>query len=115
VEWNADACATLCGNSAHGVLDGSRDWNIIKDDVRRVNFRAFEGVDLVAGGPPCQPFSIGGKHHGKDDRRDMIPEFIRAVRLTQPRAFIMENVKGLTRQAFRNYFSYTLLQLRAWK
>jgi DNA (cytosine-5)-methyltransferase 1 len=84
---------------------------VIQGDVRKIDFRLFEGLDLVAGGPPCQPFSIGGKHCGKQDRRDMIPEFIRAVRQIRPRAFIMENVKGLTRQSFRNYFSYATLQL----
>lgn len=111
LEWNADACETLRSNAKRHARPGIRDWNILQGDVRAVDFRRFEGLDLVAGGPPCQPFSIGGKHNGKKDRRDMIPEFIRAVRQIRPRAFIMENVKGLTRQSFRNYFSYVTLQL----
>ncbi len=111
LEWNSDACRTLRTNARGNALPGVKDWNVIQGDVRNVDFRQFEGLDLVAGGPPCQPFSIGGKHHGKQDRRDMIPEFIRAVRQVRPRAFIMENVKGLTRQSFRNYFSYVTLQL----
>jgi DNA (cytosine-5)-methyltransferase 1 len=111
VEWNSDACETLRSNSRQSSSHAIRLWNIIQGDVRDVDFRQFEGLDLLAGGPPCQPFSIGGKHHGKKDRRDMIPEFIRAVRQIRPRAFIMENVKGLTRQSFRNYFSYATLQL----
>jgi DNA (cytosine-5)-methyltransferase 1 len=46
-----------------------------------------------------------------DDSRDMIPEFVRAIRELTPRAFILENVKGLLRRGFRTYFSYVLLQL----
>ncbi len=68
-------------------------------------------LDLISGGPPCQPFSLGGKHKAHDDARDMFPQAIRAVREARPKAFIFENVKGLTRAAFRNYFEYIKLQL----
>ncbi len=108
VEWNKDACLTLRENSAG--LAGEA-WNVIEGDIRDVDASRFDGLDLLAGGPPCQPFSLGGRHQGNGDARDMIPQFIRCVRQARPRAFIMENVKGLTRPAFRNYFSYTLLQL----
>jgi DNA (cytosine-5)-methyltransferase 1 len=81
-------------------------------DVRDLDFADLDGkIDLVSGGPPCQPFSMGGRHLGNADKRDMWPEAVRAVRQIRPRAFIFENVKGLTRQAFANYFSYVLLQL----
>jgi DNA (cytosine-5)-methyltransferase 1 len=111
VEWNRDACATLRENS---VACGGKDtaWNVIEGDIRDFNAGHYAGIDLLAGGPPCQPFSIGGKHNGSMDKRDMIPEFIRCVRDAAPRAFIMENVKGLTRPTFKNYFSYSVLQLR---
>ena len=111
VEWNKDACETLRDNSESCSALESRKWKVIEGDIRNVDATCFEGVDLVAGGPPCQPFSIGGKHKGRDDGRDMIPEFIRCVRQSRPRAFIMENVKGLTRQSFKTYFAYTILQL----
>lgn len=111
VEWNRDACATLRENSTSCPLLGGTQWNVVEGDVRNFDAQQFEGIDLIAGGPPCQPFSIGGKHQGKDDDRNMIPEFIRFVRGARPRAFIMENVKGLTRQAFRSYFAHTVLQL----
>lgn len=110
-EWNKDACKTLRRNAADNTLQDSSSWDVREGDIREVSFRKFEGVSLVAGGPPCQPFSIGGNHRGMEDDRDMIPHFIRAVRETKPKAFIMENVKGLTREAFRNYLSYTELQL----
>ena len=51
-------------------------WKVVEGDVRELDYVSFSNVDLVAGGPPCQPFSIGGKHGGYDDDRDMIPEFI---------------------------------------
>jgi len=66
---------------------------------------------VVSGGPPCQPFSLGGKHRGYNDARDMFPEAVRAVRELRPKAFIFENVKGLTRETFAEYFGYIHLQL----
>jgi DNA (cytosine-5)-methyltransferase 1 len=66
---------------------------------------------LIAGGPPCQPFSIGGKHGAMTDRRNLFPEAARAVREIQPRAFVFENVKGLVRESFSKYFGYIVLQL----
>lgn len=89
------------------------DWALDQGDVRRVDFREHEGkVDLISGGPPCQPFSMGGKHKAYDDARDMFPEAVRAVREAKPRAFVFENVKGLTRATFQNYFEYIQLQMR---
>jgi DNA (cytosine-5)-methyltransferase 1 len=111
VEWDHDCCETVRDNQAfrHPLV---RDWPLVEGDVRRVDFRPFEDrLDLVSGGPPCQPFSLGGKHGANDDARDMFPQAIRAVREARPRAFVFENVKGLTRTAFRNYFEYIKLQL----
>jgi len=103
VEWNADARATLALNKRLGV-EGARDWPDPMGDARAVDWAPFKGnVDLVAGGPPCQPFSIGGKHRGASDHRDMWPEAIRAVRELRPAAFLFENVRGLARPAFADY------------
>ena len=111
VEWDRDCCDTIRDNQSRNV-DSVKHWNLTEGDVRGVDFSAYEGVlDLVSGGPPCQPFSMGGKHRAYDDARDMFPQAIRAVRQARPRAFIFENVKGLTRAAFRNYFEYIKLQL----
>ncbi len=113
IEWDADACETLRKNASADALPGIRKWRIHQADVRLFSFDIFGkgDMDLVAGGAPCQPFSLGGKHRAQDDSRNMIPEFVRAVRELQPRAFILENVKGLTRESFRNYFEYIRLQL----
>jgi len=113
-EWNDDACRTLQGNASRAAIRGLTKWNgkIIEGDVRHADFSTHAGlVDLVAGGPPCQPFSLAGKHAGMEDERDMIPHFIRAVREAQPKAFIMENVKGLTRKSFAQYLDFSVLQL----
>lgn len=79
---------------------------------RHVDYRQLiDSVQMVAGGPPCQPFSLGGKHRAFNDHRDMFPEAVRAVRELRPKCFIFENVKGLLRESFSNYFGYVLLQL----
>jgi len=89
-----------------------RHWPLIEADVHHQDFSTWQGrADLVSGGPPCQPFSIGGKHRAMGDRRNLFPEAVRVVREVQPRMFVFENVKGLTRQLFAKYFSYILLQL----
>ena len=111
VERDRYCCDTIRENQG---LDRSlvSDWPLVEGDVRQVDFRLHEGaIDLISGGPPCQPFSLGGKHKAYDDTRDMFPEAIRAVREARPRAFVFENVKGLTRASFRNYFEYIRLQL----
>lgn len=112
-EWNVDACDTLRANAEEAAVKGLRRWRgkINQGDVRDFSFEQFQGIDLVAGGPPCQPFSLGGKHRGMEDGRDMIPQFIRAIREAQPRAFVMENVRGLARKSFAVYLHYTQLQL----
>lgn len=113
VEWDRWCCDTIRENRRDGLgLVGN--WpEPIEGDVRSVDFRGFEGrLELVTGGPPCQPFSLGGKHRAHADTRDMWPEAVRAIRETRPKAFIFENVKGLTRESFATYFSHILLQLQ---
>ncbi|MEO8360753.1 MAG: DNA cytosine methyltransferase [Vicinamibacteria bacterium] len=112
LEWDHDACETLRRNARARSVRGINKWNIHEGDIRLFDFESVGGVELVAGGVPCQPFSIGGKHGGMNDGRDMFPEFVRAIRTLQPRAFIVENVKGLLRESFADYFSYILKQLR---
>lgn len=115
VEFNKWCCDTLRGN--HNVLTDkdvseNHPWQVHEGDVRTVDFTKFDGrLDLVSGGPPCQPFSLGGRHHAYDDARDMFPQAVRAVREARPKAFVFENVKGLMRASFQNYFEYIQLQM----
>ena len=111
IEWDKDSCANITSNISHGYRP-IKKWNVINADVRDIDYSEFSDVALISGGPPCQPFSLGGKAKGNEDKRDMFPEAVRAVRELQPRAFIFENVKGLLRRSFSSYFSYILLQLQ---
>lgn len=81
------------------------------DDIRDVDFAEFKGLGLVAGGPPCQPFSVSGKQLGRMDIRDMVPQFVRAVREAKPTAFLMENVHGLTTSKFMPYLKDKINEL----
>lgn len=113
VEWDKWCCDTIRENRQNGFgIYG--DWpEPVEGDVRSVDFRSHESkIDLISGGPPCQPFSLGGKHKAFLDKRDMWPEAVRAVREAKPKAFIFENVKGLTRESFATYFSHIVLQLQ---
>ena len=111
VEFNAQACDTIRYNIAQ-QQQFAKDWKVYQSDVRDIRYNEIaQSVDLVAGGPPCQPFSMGGKAKGRMDSRDMFPEAVRAVRELQPRYFVFENVKGLLRESFASYFNYIILQL----
>ncbi len=111
LEWNPNACATLRRNQ-EAKLTQLLGADILEGDISDVSFDRFTGkIDLVSGGPPCQPFSIGGKHAGMDDKRNMFPHAIRAIREIAPKAFLFENVKGLLRESFSNYYQYILHQL----
>jgi len=108
VEFNKDACRTIRKNKVFSYGN-----SLHEADVSSFDFLQFgKGVDLISGGPPCQPFSLGGKGQGVSDKRDMFPDAIRAVREIRPKAFVFENVKGLLRKSFVNYFEYILLQLQ---
>jgi DNA (cytosine-5)-methyltransferase 1 len=111
IEWDRYSCDTFRHNQrnhAHGV----EQWPLFEGDARTFDYgKIGDEVMVVSGGPPCQPFSLGGKHRGYMDDRDMFPEAVRAVRLLRPKAFIFENVKGLLRQSFASYFEYIHLQL----
>lgn len=84
---------------------------VFNGDVKDFDFSGLSEIDIVAGGPPCQPFSLGGKHKADEDHRDMFPYAINAIEKLQPKAFIFENVKGLLRSSFADYFEYIILRL----
>lgn len=111
LEFDEAACATIESNRRTNSR-WLRGWPKVEpSDVREFDFSDFSDVTLLSGGPPCQPFSLGGKHRGFEDHRDMFPEVARAQRETTPQAIIIENVRGLTRPKFASYFDYILLQL----
>lgn len=95
VEIDKDAAATLKANRPA--------WDVHVGDVREVSGNSYKGIDLLAGGVPCPPFSIAGKQLGSDDERDLFPEALRLVAETRPQAVMLENVRGLASKGFDNY------------
>lgn len=112
VEWDRWCCDTIRENRKSGNVLVSHWPQPVEGDIRDVDFRDLRGrIELVSGGPPCQPFSLGGKHRAHRDSRDMWSEAVRVVREVEPKAFIFENVKGLTRASFASYLAYIVHQL----
>ncbi len=95
----------ILGANIQAGYKGIESWKVHQADVRAVCYDGLSGkINMVSGGPPCQPFSMGGKAQAYNDKRDMFPEAVRAVREIMPEVFIFENVKGLLR---KNHSAYT--------
>ena len=110
-EIDTHACRTLEHNHVEsgGVLHGQ----IHEEDVTTMDWSQYsKPVRLLAGGAPCQPFSLAGRHLADRDDRNLFPEVLRATRSLQPQAIMLENVQGLARPSFRPYFEYILRQLK---
>ena len=103
VEIDKDAAATLRLNRPK--------WDVHEGDVREIDGRDYKGIDLLAGGVPCPPFSVAGKQLGADDERDLFPEALRLVRQAKPAAVMLENVKGLGSARFSDYRDQILSEL----
>ena len=113
IENDEFACGTLRhNNDMHGL-----GWErIVEGDLREFaeteaqNYRGL--IDLVAGGVPCPPFSYAGKQLGKDDERDLFPTALKIVEKVQPRAVMLENVRGLMDAKFTDYREDIISKLR---
>lgn len=95
VEWDKHACATLRLNRPH--------WNVIEGDIAKFEGKSYRGIDLLAGGLPCPPFSVAGKQLGHADERNLFPEALRIVDECRPRAIMLENVRGWLDAVFDDY------------
>ncbi|HEV7981008.1 DNA cytosine methyltransferase [Amycolatopsis sp.] len=118
-EFAKHACRTLEANGAKPqdaeprIPEPGDQWPLVAGDVQDLDMGYLHGeVDILAGGPPCQPFSLGGVAKGDEDKRNMFPQMFRAVRQIQPKAVICENVRGLLRPSFKSYFEYIERELR---
>lgn len=110
-EFDSDAVATVLHNKERGVAHVT-DWPMERLDVRDIPWSRLRGkLDAISGGPPCQPFGIGGKKKGHKDARDMWPEALRAIREAQPDAFLFENVRNIAGPRFLPYLNWILRQL----
>src|SRR3989339_1475438 len=95
VEIETEYCRTLNHNRPK--------LNVINADVKHFDAKSFIGVDLVAGGVPCPPFSIAGKQLGQEDDRDLFPYALKVVEQAKPKAVLLENVPGLAAIKFESY------------
>lgn len=95
IEIEQRACETLRFNRPH--------WNVVQEDIHNISGCEYDGVDLLAGGVPCPPFSVAGHKLGHMDDRDLFPEALRLVEEAQPRAIMLENVRGLMTSEFEDY------------
>ena len=104
VEYEQEYCNVLKANRP--------EWNVICADVHKFDGHPYEGVDLLAGGVPCPPFSVAGKQLGKDDERDLFPEAIRLIREIRPRAVMLENVRGGLDSGFEEYRDHIFTEIK---
>ena len=111
-EMDEDALTTYA--SAHQQFGQERGLTLLEGDINQHSFKQWRGdISLVAGGPPCQPYSLGGLRRGKLDPRDGIPQFVRAIQEIQPEAFLMENVPGLASSSSRPLFTELLAEFKS--
>lgn len=103
VEIERPACDTLLYNRPK--------WDVINADIRYFSGAKYKGIDLLAGGVPCPPFSKAGKQLGQDDERDLFPEAIRLADEIRPKAIMLENVRGMLDAVFDDYRTHLKNQL----
>ncbi len=103
VENDAQACKTLRFNRPK--------WNVIEEDLNLFDAKPYRGVDVVAAGLPCPPFSKAGKQLGNLDERNLFPAALRIIKEVQPRAIVIENVRGILDAVFSDYRTYISGQL----
>lgn len=104
VELDADCCRTLQLNRP--------EWTVHNEDLSQFDGRPYAGVDLLAGGLPCPPFSVAGKQLGKDDERNLFPAAIRLVDEIKPKAVMIENVRGFLDAVFEDYRGFIKSELK---
>lgn len=106
VEIDKHCCETLRLNRP--------EWNVVEDDIRIFKNSAadYKGVDLVAGGLPCPPFSVAGKQLGALDERNLFPDALDIIDVVRPKAVMIENVRGFLDAVFEDYRAHLKHQLR---
>lgn len=113
VEIDGNCCDTLRLNRPQ--------WNVVQADVSKFQAKEYAGLDLLAGGLPCPPFSVAGKQLGAKDERNLFPAALRIIEQAQPRAVMIENVRGFLDAVFEDYREglrdklYKLGYITAWR
>ncbi|MGH7795738.1 MAG: DNA cytosine methyltransferase [Candidatus Binatia bacterium] len=104
VDIDKHSCSTLRLNRP--------EWNVIESDLANFDGRIYKGIDLLAGGLPCPPFSVAGKQLGNRDERNLFPQALRLIEESEPQAVMIENVRGLLDPVFSDYRNYIAGQLQ---
>jgi len=104
IDTDRDACATVRHNRP--------GWDVRQADIRNLDGRDLRGIDVLAAGIPCPPFSVAGQQKGSDDERDLFPTMLRLVRESRPMADLIENVPGFASSRFNTYREAIFDQLR---
>jgi DNA (cytosine-5)-methyltransferase 1 len=97
VELEPEFCHTLRLNRP--------EWNVIQEDLRlfKERSRNYRGIDVFTGGLPCPPFSVAGKQLGEKDERNLFPDALEIIAETDPKAVMIENVRGFLSPVFSDY------------
>lgn len=95
VEVDRHACTTLRHNRPQ--------WTVLQEDIHHFDASAYAGVDLLAGGLPCPPFSRAGKQLGEDDERNLWPAALKIIEQVKPKAIMFENVRGILDAVFEDF------------
>lgn len=106
VELDAFACKTLRFNRPA--------WNVVQEDLNHFSGKPYSGVDVVAAGLPCPPFSKAGKQLGSADERNLFPAALRIIHEVKPKAVVIENVRGILDAIFEDYRTYIASQLPSY-
>lgn len=104
VEIDAHACQTLRVNRSC--------WNVTEGDLHHYSAEKWKGIELLAGGVPCPPFSKAGKQLGNQDERDLFPEALRLVSECKPQGVMLENVRGILDSVFDEYRAKLISDLK---
>jgi len=98
IDLDKHCCSTLAKNRP--------SWNVINSSLNDFSGASYQGVDLIAGGLPCPPFSVAGKQLGREDDRNLFPAAVRIIDEIRPKAVMIENVRGILGAVFEDYRQY---------
>lgn len=107
------ACYEILPRVSESLAMNRPTWTVhggASGDVTRQDWGQHRGIDVMLGGPPCQPYSQAGQQNGKGDARDMIPAYVQAIMAASPAAFVMENVAALLHEKFKEHVAAELVR-----
>ena len=99
-------------NNKHAVSTYNKNIgnHAVLDDIRNIALKTLPDADIISGGFPCQSFSFSGKNLGENDPKtgDLADVFFQAIATKKPKAFLLENVKGLVSKKHKDFFNRLL-------